>query len=50
MPIKDLLESFKRRNPYAKELLDRQGLYKQRIEKDKTKFTRKLKHKKREEM
>ena len=50
MPIKDLLKSFKRRNPYAKELLNRQGLYKQRIEKDKTKFTRKLKHKKGEEM
>lgn len=50
MPIKDLLNSFKRRNPYAKELLDRQGLYKQRVEKDKTKFTRKRKHKNKEEM
>ena len=49
MRTKNLLGLFKIRDPYAKELLDRQGPYKQRVEKDKIKFTRKVKHKKMQE-
>jgi len=43
-----VVNRLKRRNPYAKALLDRQGLYKQRVEKDRTKYTRKTKHKNKE--
>jgi stalled ribosome alternative rescue factor ArfA len=43
-----VVNRLKRRNPYAKALLDRQGIYKQRVERDRTKYTRKTKHKNRE--
>jgi hypothetical protein len=38
----------KKRNPYAKELLNRQGPYKAKVERDRTKYTRKSKHKNQE--
>ena len=40
-----VINRLKKRNPYAKELLNRQGPYKAKVERDRTKYTRKTKHK-----
>ncbi len=39
------MTTLKKRNPLVKELRDPQGLYSAKVERDKTKFYRKLKHK-----
>ena len=43
-----VINRLKKRNPYAKELLNRQGPYKAKVERDRSKYTRKTKHKNQE--
>ena len=43
-----VVKRLKRRNPYAKELRNPQGPYKAKVERDRTKYTRKSKHKNQE--
>jgi len=42
------METIKKRNPLVKELRDPQGLYTAKVERDRSKYTRKTKHKKKD--
>jgi hypothetical protein len=43
-----VINRLKKRNPYAKELLNRKGPYRAKVERDRTKHNRKNKHKNQE--
>jgi len=42
------MATIKKRNPLVKELRDPQGLYTAKVERDRSKYTRKTKHKKKD--